>query len=64
MLDLLIRSGVNNDAAKTPRYGADLGIQGDRIVQIGNLTETTAHTAIDATGKMVAPGFVDVHYRQ
>ena len=61
MLDLIIRNGTIIDGAKTPRYGADLGIQGDRIVQIGNLTETIAHTTIDATGKMVAPGFVDVH---
>jgi len=61
MLDLIIRNGVIIDGAKTPRYQADLGIQGDRIVQIDNLAEAEAHTTIDAAGKMVAPGFVDVH---
>lgn len=61
MLDLIIRNGVIIDGAKTPRYQADLGIQGDRIVQISQLTESEAQTVIDATGKMVAPGFVDVH---
>jgi N-acyl-D-amino-acid deacylase len=61
MLDLIIRNGVVIDGAKTPRYRADLGIQGDRIVHIGNLAETEANTTLDATGKIVAPGFVDVH---
>jgi len=61
MLDLIIRHGVIVDGANTPRYQADLGIQGDRIVQIGNLTEAEARETIDATGKIVSPGFVDVH---
>ncbi|MBX3015034.1 MAG: D-aminoacylase [Caldilineaceae bacterium] len=61
MLDLMIRNGIILDGAKTPRYQADLGIQGDRIVAIGNLADQEAQTTIDATGKMVAPGFVDVH---
>ncbi|MFN8488053.1 MAG: D-aminoacylase [Caldilineaceae bacterium] len=61
MLDLIIKNGVLIDGVKTPRYQADLGIQGERIVQIGNLTNTDARQTIDATGKIVAPGFVDVH---
>ena len=61
MLDLKIRNGVLIDGAKTPRYQADLGIQGDRIVDIGNLADTEARTTIDAAGQVVAPGFVDVH---
>lgn len=60
MLDLKIRNGVMIDGAKTPRYQADLGIQGDRIIDIGNLAESEARVTIDA-GHMVAPGFVDVH---
>ncbi|MEZ4729316.1 MAG: D-aminoacylase [Caldilineaceae bacterium] len=61
MLDLIIRHGVIIDGANTPRYQADLGIQGDRIVQIGNLAEVEAQETLDATGKIVSPGFVDVH---
>lgn len=61
MLDLIIRNGVIIDGAKTPRYQADLGIHNDRVVQIGNLAETVATETIDALGKIVAPGFVDVH---
>ena len=61
MLDLKIRHGVMIDGAMTPRYQADLGIQGDRIIDIGNLAETEAQVTIDAAGYIVAPGFVDVH---
>src|SRR5690349_3305039 len=61
MLDLIIKNGVLIDGVKTPRYQADIGIQGERIVQIGNLNAADARQTIDATGKIVAPGFVDVH---
>lgn len=61
MLDLIIRNGVIPDGAKTPRYQANLGCQGDRIVQIDNLTETESQETIDATSKIVTHGFVDVH---
>ncbi|MEZ4862216.1 MAG: D-aminoacylase [Caldilineaceae bacterium] len=61
MFDLLIRNGTIIDGVKTPRYQSDLGIQGDRIVQIGKLAGAEARTVIDAAGKVVAPGFVDVH---
>lgn len=62
MFDVLIRNGVIVDGAQTPRYQADLAIQGDRIVQIGQIAaDSEAHQVIDAAGKIVAPGFVDVH---
>lgn len=59
MLDLKICDGVMIDDAKTPRYQADLGIQGDHIIDIGNLAETEAQVTIDAAGYIVAPGFVE-----
>lgn len=61
MLDLIIRNGTIIDGTKQARYRADVGIQGDRIVQIGHLEGVAAQHTIDATGKVVAPGFVDVH---
>ncbi|MEZ4618114.1 MAG: D-aminoacylase [Caldilineaceae bacterium] len=62
MFDVIIRNGVIVDGAQTPRYQADLAIQGDRIVQIGNIAADAAtKQTIDASGKIVAPGFVDVH---
>ena len=48
MLDLIIKNGVLIDGVKTPRYQADIGIQGERIVQIGNLNAADARQTIDA----------------
>ncbi len=60
MYDILIRGGDVIDGTGSARRRADVGIQGDRIVAIGELEEAAA-TTIDATDKVVAPGFVDVH---
>jgi len=60
--DVLIRNGTVIDGTlNKPRFTADLGISGDRIQAIGSLEAASAATVIDATGKIVAPGFVDVH---
>ena len=61
MFDLILKNGTVIDGTKAPRYQADVGILGDRIAQIGCLGEAAARQVIDATGKIVAPGFVDVH---
>jgi N-acyl-D-aspartate/D-glutamate deacylase len=60
MYDILIRGGDLVDGTGSARRRADVGIEGDRVVAIGDLEEGAAET-IDATGKIVAPGFVDVH---
>ncbi len=60
MYDILIRGGDLVDGTGSARRRADVAIQGDRVVAIGELKEEAAST-IDATGKVVAPGFVDVH---
>jgi N-acyl-D-amino-acid deacylase len=61
MLDLIIKHGTVIDGVKSKRYQADVGVQGDRIAQIGQLDNVTARQVVDARGKIVAPGFVDVH---
>ena len=61
MFDLIIRNGTIVDGQKTPRYHADVGIQGDRIAAIGHLDGVEAHAVIDAGENIVAPGFIDVH---
>ena len=65
MYDILIRGGDLIDGTGSARRRADVGIQGDRIVAIGDLAQDDgagdAVDVIDATGKVVAPGFVDVH---
>lgn len=60
MYDLVIRSGTVVDGNGGAPYQADVGIQGDKIVAVGPGLETGAQE-IDATGKIVTPGFVDIH---
>ncbi len=60
MLDVLIRGGEIVDGTGAPRRRADLGIRDGRIVAIGEIDEEARET-VDATGRIVAPGFVDVH---
>src|SRR5215831_13002805 len=57
--DILIRNGKILDGTGNPWYSGDVGIRGDRIVAIGKLTNATAKKTIDATGKIVSPGFID-----
>ncbi len=63
--DLIVRGGTLHDgtgeAANVRR--ADVGIKGDRIVAIGDLSARSAPDVIDATGKIVSPGFIDVQSR-
>src|SRR2546423_10795854 len=61
MLDLIIGGGEVVDGTGTPRRRADVGMREGRIDAIGDLAGVDAATTIDATGKLVAPGFVDVH---
>ncbi|MGE5618697.1 MAG: N-acyl-D-amino-acid deacylase family protein [Sphingomonadaceae bacterium] len=61
MLDLLIRGGWVADGTGNPAYPADIAIEGDRIVDVGRLPEAQADCTIDASGKIVCPGFIDAH---
>ncbi len=59
--DLVIKNGTLADGIKNETYKADIGIIGERIKQIGNLQNTKGKSAIDATGRIVSPGFIDIH---
>ena len=59
--DVLIRNGTVLDGSGGPAYTMDIGVSGDRIAAMGNLSKNTARNTIDAQGKIVAPGFIDVH---
>lgn len=58
--DILIKNGHLLDGSSNPWYAADVGIRGDRIEAIGNLANARATKVIDASGQIVAPGFIDV----
>src|SRR4051794_34072493 len=59
--DLVVKGGRLVDGTGNPSYLADVGIRGGRIVAIGKLPDAKAARSIDATGLVVAPGFVDMH---
>jgi len=63
MFDLIIRGGDVIDGTGGPRRRADVAVRDGRIVEIGALGDANgqAGTVIDAAGKVVTPGFVDVH---
>jgi len=60
MLDTVVRGGWVVDGTGADRRRADLGIVDGRIVALGDVDDEAAHT-IDADGRVVAPGFIDVH---
>ena len=60
-LDLKIRGGWVIDGSGAPRVRADVGIVADRVVALGDLSGHAAAREIDAAGRVVAPGFIDVH---
>jgi N-acyl-D-aspartate/D-glutamate deacylase len=62
-VDVLIRGGTVVDGTGSAPRAADVGIAGDRITFIGNATASgiTAARTVDASGLIVAPGFIDPH---
>ena len=61
MYDTIIKNGTIVDGTGKEGYKADLAILDDKIVKIGDLTNESAKNIIDATGKMITPGFIDPH---
>jgi len=59
--DVLIRHGRVLDGSGNPWARTDIGIRGDRIVAMGDLSGSTATTVIAADSFYVAPGFIDTH---
>jgi len=59
--DLILRGGTVVDGTRAARFRADLGVRGERIAAIGDLSRDRADRELDASGKIVAPGFIDAH---
>ena len=60
MHDLVVRNGRLVDGTGAATRLADIAVDGDRITAVGEVTDA-GRTEIDATGKVVTPGFVDIH---
>ena len=60
-LDFLIRNGSVLDGSGGKAYRADVGVAGKTIAAIGDLSAASAKRTVDASGKVVTPGFVDAH---
>src|SRR5712691_11136552 len=58
--DLIIRNGHIIDGTGNPWYAADVAVSGDRLAAIGDLHNAHAKREIDAQGRIVAPGFIDM----
>ena len=59
--DLIIRDATIFDGTGEPRRRGDVGVSGDRIVAMGDLSAASGEREVMATGKAIAPGFIDAH---
>src|SRR5215471_14169351 len=58
--DIIIKGGTVYDGTGGPPVKADVGIKGDRVAAIGDLSRATAPNVVDAKGLAVAPGFINM----
>src|SRR5258706_12971522 len=58
--DLIVRNATVVDGTRAPRFKADVGVSSGRIARIGKVTGK-CKVEIDASGKIVSPGFIDAH---
>ena len=59
--DTVIKNGLIVDGARNPRWRGDIGIKDGVITRMGKIGHTGTARVIDATGLVVAPGFIDLH---
>ncbi len=61
MTDLLVRNGTVFDGSGSQSFVGDVAVQGGRVELVGDASRLGAARVIDAAGKAVSPGFIDVH---
>lgn len=59
--DKIIKNGTIVDGLRTPRFTGDIGIKDGKVEAIGNIDASEGAEVLDATGLIVAPGFIDLH---
>jgi N-acyl-D-aspartate/D-glutamate deacylase len=59
--DSIIKDGMIVDGTRVPRYQADVGIKDGKVAQIGRLRTGDADKVLDASGQIVAPGYIELH---
>ena len=59
--DIIIKNGMVVDGLGAKLFQADLGLRGEQIQSVGNLQGAAGKLVIDASGKTVSPGFIDIH---
>src|SRR6478735_8957535 len=59
--DRVIKDGMIVDGTRQPRFIGDIGIRDGRIVEMGKIDDAGSAEVINASGMIVAPGFVDLH---
>ena len=59
--DTIIKNARIVDGTGNPWFRADIGITKDKITKIGDIPEKMGTTVIEATGRYVTPGFIDIH---
>src|SRR5205823_14184484 len=58
---LVLRGGTVIDGTGAPRFVADVRIEGERVAAVGERLPAQGADIIDVSGRIVAPGFIDVH---
>lgn len=61
MFDYLIQNGTLIDGTGAPAAVGDVAIKDGKIAAVGDLKDASAGTVLDAVGKYVTPGFIDIH---
>ena len=61
MTDIIISNGQIIDGTGKPKFNADILISGSNIDYIGDTSDINADIELNAKGKIVCPGFIDIH---
>ncbi len=61
MYDIIVKDALVIDGTGKDPFEGDIAIEGDRIAAVGSLDDARAQTVLNAGGRVVSPGFIDMH---